>query len=72
MTDINTMNQEERDTFLEQIMDDLILKIMINLNERGFSTAEILAALDDVCDKRHREYDEDPDPSDDLLDEVSN
>ena len=72
MTDITIMNQKERDTFLEQTMDDLILKIMMNLNDRGFTKSEILAALEDVCDMRHLEYQEDPDPADDHHGEVSN
>ena len=61
-------DRDERNAHLESVMDEMILKIMINLNQHGYSTAEILAALEDVCDKRHREYQEDPDPADDPLD----
>jgi hypothetical protein len=55
----------ERAAHLEGVLDELILKIMINLNGRGYSTTEILAALDNVCDARHRANDEDPDPAED-------
>jgi hypothetical protein len=70
MTTVPPSEDEDRATKLEGIVEEMILKIMLNLNQHGYSTAEILAALDDVCDKRHREYQEDPDPADDPKNEV--
>ncbi len=56
MSDISQMDEDARAAHLKMVMDELILKIMINLNERGFGTSEVLAALDEVCDKQHLEY----------------
>jgi hypothetical protein len=56
---------DDRMQRLDEVLDSMILKIMVNLNQRGYSSAEILAALDDVCDRRHRELEEDPDPAED-------
>ena len=65
MTTASLSEDGGRATELEAIVDEMIVKIMLHLNQKGYGTAEILAALDDVCDKRHHEYLQDPDPADD-------
>jgi hypothetical protein len=49
----------------EAVLDEMLLKIQIDLNQRGYGTKEILTALDSVCEKRWRAYEQDPDPADD-------
>ena len=70
MTTLSQADRDVRNAHLKTIMDEMILKIMINLNQRGYSTAEILAALDDVCDHRHHEYREIANPANDFTDEM--
>ena len=65
MTTMIPESDADRVARLEAILDELILKIMVNLNQHGYGTAEILAALDDVCEKRQKAYEEDPDPAED-------
>jgi len=65
MTTMIPESDADRVARLEAILDELILKIMVNLNQHGYGTAEILAALDEVCEKRHKAYQEDPDPAED-------
>jgi hypothetical protein len=65
MVEILDENKDDRKSRLTEALDDMILKIMINLNQRGYGTSEILDALDDVCERRWHAYEEDPDPADD-------
>lgn len=65
MTEIHLLGDPTRTQHLEAVLDEMISKIMINLNQGGYGTSEILAALDNVCDKRGREFEEVPDPAED-------
>jgi hypothetical protein len=65
MAEILEIDGADRAAHLETVLDDLLLKIMINLNQRGYGTKEILTALDNACSKRWDAYEEDPDPADD-------
>lgn len=63
---MDTLPTASRADELESLLDDLILKIMINLSQRGYDTPEVLAALDAVCERRHREYEDEPNTAEDL------
>lgn len=65
MATILPVGDPQRGVQLESILDELILKIMINLNERGYGTGEIITALERVCRRESEAYAEDPDPADD-------
>jgi hypothetical protein len=65
MTEILPIDDPQRGAQLEAILDELILKIMINLNERGYGTGEIIIALERVCRRESEAYEQDPDPTDD-------
>jgi len=63
-------HEPERTARLRSALQEMILKIMINLNQRGYGTAEILDALESVCAAERRAYETDPDPADDPPEEV--
>lgn len=63
MTETLAIDDPDRRVHLEAVLDQLLLKIQINLNQRGFGTKEILTALDSICAKRWDAYEEDPDPA---------
>jgi hypothetical protein len=65
MTEILQVDPADRANQLEAVLDEMLLKIMINLNHRGYGTKEILTALGSVCAKRRNAYEEDPDPAED-------
>jgi hypothetical protein len=65
MTEILEIKDAERSAYLAEVLDEMILKIMINLNQRGYGTEEILEALESVCEKRQHAYEEDPDLAED-------
>jgi hypothetical protein len=65
MTEILEIDDKARRAYLEKVLDEMLLKIQINLNQRGYGTKEILTALDNACAKRWDDYEEDPDPADD-------
>jgi len=65
MTAILPIDDPERSAHLEAVLDEMLLKIQINLNQRGYGTKEILTALDSVCEKRWQAYEEDIGPADD-------
>jgi hypothetical protein len=65
MAEILPIDDPERGAHLAAVIDEMILKIMINLNQRGYGTDEILDALESVCEKRRQANDEDPDPAED-------
>lgn len=57
--------EDTRTSALADVVESLVLKFMINLNQRGYGTTEILDAFEAVCQRQRNAYDEDPDPAED-------
>lgn len=62
---VRALNDADREIDLEEGIDEIVQRMEAKLNEAGFSTHEVLNALEEVVRNRRLALAEDPDPAED-------